>query len=226
MSEPVRSGFNSLCFDFDGTLVDSAAPAYAALRLVAPGVGCQLPSEAEFSTLRAGDARTLLKRLGVPFYRLPSFVTRMRAAMREELLATPPIEDMRETLAQLAHAGCRLSILSSNARESILAYLECHALSDFEQVIGDCSLFGKARVLRRLARAPGAGSMLYVGDELRDLEAARKAGIAFAGVSWGFTEAHVLRAAQPDIWLEQPGALLSESISETAKAQSTRRQRV
>ncbi|MBN2886729.1 MAG: HAD hydrolase-like protein [Chromatiaceae bacterium] len=207
---PARGGFESLCFDFDGTLVDSSGPAYAALRLVAPSFGCRVPDEAEFAALRAGHARRLLKRLGVPFYRLPSFVARMRAAMRAELMGVAPIDGMRETLEQLARRGCRLCILSSNARESILAYLECQGLAGFDRVIGDCPLFGKARLLRRLAREPGVGRMLYVGDELRDLEAARKARVAFAGVAWGFTEARVLRAGGPDLWLERPGDLLEQ----------------
>jgi len=210
LSAPARGGFDTLCFDFDGTLVDSSGPACAALRLVAPAFGCRVPDAAEFAALRAGHARGLLKQLGLPWYRLPSFVARMRAAMRAELMGAPPIEGMRDTLEQLARDGCRLCILSSNARESILAYLDRHRLAGFDQVIGDCPLFAKARLLRRLAREPGVGRMLYVGDELRDLEAARKARLPFAGVAWGFTEARVLRAAGPEVWLEHPRELLEQ----------------
>ena len=39
---------------------------------------------------------------------------------------------------------------------------------------------------------------IYVGDELRDGEAARAAGIAFAAVAWGYSAPEALQAQAPD----------------------------
>jgi phosphoglycolate phosphatase len=38
---------------------------------------------------------------------------------------------------------------------------------------------------------------LCIGDEIRDLEAAAKAGIPFGAVAWGFTQIEALQAHAP-----------------------------
>jgi phosphoglycolate phosphatase len=39
---------------------------------------------------------------------------------------------------------------------------------------------------------------IYVGDELRDGDAARAVGIAFGAVTWGYATPDALRALSPD----------------------------
>lgn len=38
-----------------------------------------------------------------------------------------------------------------------------------------------------------------IGDEIRDIEAARKAGIAFGAVTWGYATAQALQAQAPEM---------------------------
>ncbi|MEI9900898.1 MAG: HAD hydrolase-like protein [Hyphomicrobium sp.] len=62
------------------------------------------------------------------------------------------------------------------------------------------SLFGKASKFKRVMRQAGIGACetLAIGDELRDLEAARKAGIAFGAVAWGYANPDALAAREPE----------------------------
>ena len=53
-----------------------------------------------------------------------------------------------------------------------------------------------ARCLNATACDPAEA--LYVGDEVRDAEAAQAVGIAFAAVSWGFATPEALRRQAPD----------------------------
>jgi phosphoglycolate phosphatase len=46
-----------------------------------------------------------------------------------------------------------------------------------------------------------------VGDEIRDHDAARLAGCAFAAVAWGYTSAEALLATGPALMLSDPGVL-------------------
>ena len=46
-----------------------------------------------------------------------------------------------------------------------------------------------------------------IGDSEVDAETARRAGIAFAGVSWGYRDEAVLRAAGASEIFHSPGAL-------------------
>ncbi|PND66141.1 HAD hydrolase-like protein, partial [Escherichia coli] len=75
----------------------------------------------------------------------------------------------------------------------------------------DCgaALFGKARHLRAVARAEGVdpAAMLAVGDEIRDAEAAVRAGCAFAAVAWGYNSPEALAGMRPAYLFAEPGAI-------------------
>jgi phosphoglycolate phosphatase len=43
-----------------------------------------------------------------------------------------------------------------------------------------------------------ADRTIAIGDEARDIDAARKAGLAAGAVSWGYATIDLLRAQQPD----------------------------
>ena len=60
-------------------------------------------------------------------------------------------------------------------------------------------LFGKPAKLRRVVQrfAVPPSQAIYVGDELRDGEAAQAAGIDFAAVAWGYSTPEALRAQRP-----------------------------
>jgi phosphoglycolate phosphatase len=53
-----------------------------------------------------------------------------------------------------------------------------------------------------------AEEMLYVGDEIRDIKASKKAGIAIAAVTWGFNSAESLKAEAPEHVVSEPPELL------------------
>ena len=53
-----------------------------------------------------------------------------------------------------------------------------------------------------------ADQVVYVGDEVRDIKAARQAGVAMAAVTWGFHRRELLAPCRPDYLLERPEELL------------------
>ena len=71
------------------------------------------------------------------------------------------------------------------------------------------SIFGKTarirKVVKRAAVAPAAA--LYIGDQATDAEAARKAGVAFAAVHWGYAPIEVLRKVEPEHEFDLPASL-------------------
>ena len=74
-----------------------------------------------------------------------------------------------------------------------------HATALFDDYECGTDLFGKAakidRLLQRHRIAPER--FLLVGDEIRDIEAARKAGVRVASVGWGYNHVDALRNASP-----------------------------
>ena len=195
-------------FDFDGTLADSFGPAVDILTRIGPALG--LKPIADLETARTTPTRQLLRQMGVRFWHLPRVVRAFQAEAAlhaDELRLHAGVAPM---LDQLHAAGHRLGILSSNREDVIRTCLRNHAVEGhFAFVVGYPSLFGKAKALRQILKREGVGrdAVLFVGDELRDLEAGRKVGVATAAVTWGFQREALLTTAGPTVVVRQPGDL-------------------
>jgi phosphoglycolate phosphatase-like HAD superfamily hydrolase len=59
-----------------------------------------------------------------------------------------------------------------------------------------------------LATSLPARDVVYVGDEVRDIEAGRQAGVAVAAMTWGFNDRALLARHCPDYLVERPEELL------------------
>jgi phosphoglycolate phosphatase len=103
-----------------------------------------------------------------------------------------------------------MGILSSNSSDNIQACLRANQADKiFAPVVGHRRLLGKGRALRRFLRSQclPKGDVLYVGDEVRDIEAARQAGVDVAAVAWGANTRELLLNHRPDYLIESPGQL-------------------
>ena len=185
-------------FDFDGTLANSlhwfrsSFPAMIARFDLAP------VSADELEGLRMMSGRQIMARLNVPMWRLPAIVSDMRKrklAAAGEISLFDGVEGM---LAELQRLGINVAIVSSDGEESVRRVLGPTAclISRF-----DCgaAVFGKHRKFRRVARHFGISpaDTICIGDEIRDVEAARAAGMASGAVAWGYAFPAALQAAGP-----------------------------
>lgn len=81
---------------------------------------------------------------------------------------------------------------------------------DFDGTIVDNldSVFAPLKkIIKELKINPG--EVAYIGDEARDIEAAKKAGILAVAVTWGFEGEIPLRNEDPDYLLHKPKELLT-----------------
>jgi phosphoglycolate phosphatase len=169
-----------------------------ALNEAAPRFGYRQVDEQEIQTLRAKDNRTIIREMGVPMWKLPFIAHYIR---RQAALAPPPplFAGAPEALAALKSAGVRLAIVSSNSETTIRRALGAHA-AHIELFECNAGLFGKASKFRSLLRRArvAASDAIAIGDETRDIEAARLAGIACGAVAWGYALPALLVARNPD----------------------------
>lgn len=196
-----------ILFDFDGVIADSLQTAFTLLNELAEEFG-YVPLQ-NIQALREYKTQTLLKGMGVPLWQLPRLVTRARKQLANQIDSLAPFAQMPTVIEALA-SGRRLGILSSNNAENINAFWSRYALPTFDFIESDVSLFGKGRKLKNFLKKHHLSpeDVLYVGDETRDIDAAREAGIDIAAVCWGYHLPELLAAHAPDFLAHTPQDLL------------------
>lgn len=172
-------------FDLDGTLADSFPWFLRTINDVADRFGFRRVAHEDIEDLRHASSRDILSRLEVPLWKLPAiarYARRLKAEAAGEISLFAGVEAMLRTLAE---SGVQLVLVTSdseaNAREklgeaaALFSHFDCAA-----------SLFGKAAKFRRVIRRAGVDSaqVIAIGDEVRDIEAARAVGIACGAVCW------------------------------------------
>jgi phosphoglycolate phosphatase len=209
-------------FDFDGTLADSLPWFRASFQDMIIRFGLAPVGADEIEGLRMMTGRQIMARLNVPMWRLPAIVSDMR---KRKLAAAGEIslfDGVEEMLSALQHFDIKVAIVSSDSEESVRRVLGPTAalLSGF-----DCgaAIFRKHRKFRRVARRFGTkpADTICIGDELRDIEAARAAGMDSGAVAWGYAFPVALQAAGPTHFFNSMAEITHRLANAAATAQDT-----
>jgi phosphoglycolate phosphatase len=197
-------------FDLDGTLADSLPWFQRHVNDVADKFGFRRVAEDDIPSLRRAGPREILERLDVPTWKVPRIARHMRrlkAAHLDEIPLFPGTETM---LRALRDAGLNLALVSSDHERNARAQLGASSAALFSDLACGAALFGKAAKFRAVVRRSGIPPerAIAIGDEVRDIEAARAAGIACGAVTWGYAAPETLRALRPDLLLESMGEIV------------------
>ncbi len=195
--------YSFVIFDLDGTLVDSFPWFQRNLNDVADRFGFRRVAADDVEALRHAGTRDILKRLDVPLWKVPMIARHMRRLKTAHIAEIALFDGVDSMLRTLADAGVRLALVSSDSEANVRRQLgESVALfGDFDCGAG---IFGKPAKFRRiLARAAvDAAQAIAIGDESRDIEAARVVGIACGAVTWGYAAPKALKVLGPDLVFE------------------------
>ena len=185
-------------FDYDGTLADSLPWFRSVFQDLIARFDLAPVSADELDGLRGLSGREIMARLKLPMWKLPAISRDMR---RRKLAAAGEIslfEGVPKLLAGMQNLGIRTALVSSDSEASVRLGLGPSAalISRF-----DCgaSVFGKHHKFRRVARRLEINptETICIGDELRDIEAAKAAGMDSGAVAWGYALPAALQAAAP-----------------------------
>lgn len=200
---------NVAIFDFDGTIADSMREMLSAYNSVAAELKLEPITPERANELRALGPTDAMRVMNVSMWQLPRLMTTVRAAMRERIIEVQPFAGIPEALRELWRRGCKTAIVSSNSEENIRALLKRHDLDHFEAFSCGATMFGKASRLRKLTKHPSlsGASFFYVGDEIRDITAAREANMSIISVTWGYATRPALAAQSPTHLIDSPAEL-------------------
>ena len=192
-------------FDFDGTLADSLASFLVVMNDAAARYGFARIEAEAMDELRRLPPREVSARLRLPFWKLPIIAPFIRRRMAEEAERVQLFSGAAEMLEAVAAHGISLAIVSSNAETTIRRLLGPRLSSHVAYFGCGASVLGKQRFLRRALAHTSvpASRAIKIGDEIRDLDAARAVRIRFGGVTWGFANPDALRARGADVMFER-----------------------
>jgi HAD superfamily hydrolase (TIGR01509 family) len=208
------STMKAIAFDFDGTIADSF-PVF--VHGVEYAINRKFTHE-EVEYLRQHSAREVVKILKVSLWRAPFLAAKCTREIDRHQDDVTIFPGMGETLKALRKRGHKLYIVSSHSGQGIALFLKRYGLEqEFEHIYSKVGLFGKPKALKKIQRRfkHRATDCVFVGDEIRDIEAARKARIQCIAVDWGFNPAKSLKVHGPTALVSKP-----EEIIEAVEALS------
>lgn len=198
-------------FDFDGTLSDSGEWFLSIIDDLSDRFRFRRVDPDEVETLRRRPTREVIDHLGIPRWRLPFIARYVQARFGRSAADIHLFDGVRAMLKTLSDAGVRMMLCSSNAEANVRAVLGREDAARFEAYFCGSGLFGKARKFRRAIKASGvaAPDILAIGDETRDIDAAREVGLVAGAVLWGYANPDTLLAMKPDMAFANPGEIIA-----------------
>jgi phosphoglycolate phosphatase len=202
----VTSPIRGVLFDLDGTLADSAPDLAAALNRVRAADGLPPVAPASLREYASSGARGLLLAGMQVTPDHPRYL-----ALREQFLAcyaeglaaeTRLFDGVEPMLAALAARGLAWGVVTNKAARYTGPVTSHLGLSGRAAVIvsGDTTPHAKPHPAPLLHAAQALGlapaTCVYVGDDLRDIDAGRAAGMATLVARWGYMGV----GAEPDRW--------------------------
>ena len=183
-------------FDLDGTLIDSAPDLAGAANRLRADHGLPALPLAQLRPMVGSGARGMV---GVAFGVAPgddrfelqrdAFLAYYEAGHLER---THPFDGVEEMLAALESAGLPWGIVTNKATRFTTPIVAGLGLARRAAVVvcGDTTAHAKPHPepLLHAARAMGLApeGVVYVGDDLRDAQAAKAAGMAMVAATWGY----------------------------------------
>lgn len=200
-----------IVFDFDGTIADTLGTLLRISNRLAPEFGYSQIDDEQLANLKYLSSWEIIKLSKVALWKLPFLFRRVKAEFPREVANVQLFPGVKELLTTLKLKGYRLGIVSSNAEANIRSLLRQNQIEQLFEFVTSASTFGKGRAIERMMRQCHClrADTIYIGDEIRDIQAARSISIRIVAVGWGFNAPTALMDRQPDLFITKPQALVN-----------------
>lgn len=185
--------YTLLIFDWDGTVIDSAARIVASMQSAAQDLNWPVPDDAAIRNiigLGLREALTALFPTSTPGERETLVAAYREYFMERCPVPSPLFPDVEPTLAQLRQAGFELVIATGKGRQGLNRALQETGLTDYftaSRCADETSSKPSPHMVHELLAHTGhsARRALVIGDTEYDMQMARAAGTAALAVSYG-----------------------------------------
>lgn len=211
---------DAIIFDFDGTLADVSNVVRKVYGEMAIARGWPELTDRDYKKLRKGSITQAVRWVGIRPWQIPGLLREGRELLKKRSSEIELFKGVNILINQLHKSGISLYVLSSNSESTVRSILKKNDVSNIH-ILRRSSLFGKHKSIKKLVGRQNydKNRVWMVGDELRDIEGAKKAGVRSIAVSWGLQDISVLKKAGPDYIAKKPEDI-AKFINENAKKRS------
>ncbi len=202
--------FTTIIFDFDGVIGDTLPHIIDIACLFYEEFRHEKPQKELIKKLVGKGAKTVIKELNVPLTKIPYFEKKFRQEIALKIDKIEIFRDIKEVLEQIKKNGYTLGILSSNSQENLQHIFQKNQIDFFDFIYSGSSFFGKGKVLAKLLKKECLDhkKTIYIGDELRDVQAAKQNKVSVIAVGWGYNKEKLLKEQKPDYFAAKPQDIL------------------
>ena len=206
--------FETVLFDLDGTLVDSAAMILASFRHAARTVLRRDVADADLLATVGGGSHLRAQMLGLDADRSDQLMRVYREHNEPLHAELQPCAGVLAVLDRLRGEGRRLGIVTAKHHRTVRLAFDVLPLEPFFDLVVAAEDTERHKpdpapllhALERLAASPAEAA--YVGDAPFDMAAGKAAGVFAVAVSWGRLHSEErLRDAGADVVVHDPDAL-------------------
>jgi phosphoglycolate phosphatase len=200
-----------MIFDFDGTIADTFSHTMKITNILSDEFKFKKVHDYEIDFLKGKTVHEIIKHLNVPILKIPNIVAKARSELLKDIESIEPVDGLKRILPLIKQADVQMGILTTNSSENVERFLKANRLEIFDFIHSTSKVWGKNHGLRRLMQQHmvTADQILYVGDETRDIEAAKKEGIKVIAVTWGYNSHALLETFSPDFIAHTPEELFN-----------------
>lgn len=188
----------NLIFDFDGTLADTLSITVEIINQFF--AKRNIPPTSEEELRDKGGMKGLIKAHHIPKYLIPYLVVYGRYKLSKRIKDAKPFKGLPEVLEKLSQKHT-LGIVTSNSKKNIQIFLKNNNLEKyFTFVSSKGGLFDKhLKIMKIISKYKlEHHNTIYIGDETRDVEAAKKSKLKSVAVAWGFESKESLEESDPE----------------------------
>lgn len=199
-------------FDFDGTIADTLPYSFGKSLELLRKEKIDAPEKQIIKKIRSNNYIELMKEFKLSWLKIPFILRIIKQTQKDLYFYIDKIRifpGVKSLFKKIKNKGYQIGILSSNMQKNVEKFLRVKKLNFFDIVYCESNILGKDKTIKKMMRKYHLKpeEIIYVGDEIRDVEACHKVGIKMIGVSWGLHTMEALKKNGADYLAKKPGEI-------------------
>lgn len=192
-------------FDFDGTIANTTPLIPEIINEVLEQFDKPALTQEQLNRFMKMHWKDAVKEYGIKWRHLPKYALTAQKKMKNKLDDVTLFENMKELIEQLSK-NYTTNIISLNSKENIKYVIDKHNINTIGNVFSTRGKVTKKKILKKYMKEFNIkkDELLYIGDELGDIEACKKHDIKVVAVTWGFDDKDLLSSGNPDYIVDSP----------------------